>query len=64
LRENLPVSPKRRSVKPDLEMIPPDRALLVGCAAALVVLVHAVGWIWPLKLAAVAIPIAALLIMG
>jgi hypothetical protein len=44
--------------------IPPDHALLVFCTAVLVVLVHAVGWTWPLKLAAVAIPIAALLIAG
>jgi hypothetical protein len=42
--------------------IPLHHAVLVGCAALLVVLVRAVGWTWPLKAAAVAIPIAALLV--
>lgn len=33
---------------------------LIGCAVALAVLVYAEGWIWPLKAAAVVIPISLL----
>jgi hypothetical protein len=46
-------------VKHHLE-ISQDHVLLVDCAAALVVLVQACGWTWPLEAAAMAI--AALLI--
>ena len=35
--------------------------LLVGCAAALAALVYAEGWIWPLKAAAVIIPVSLLI---
>jgi len=35
--------------------------LLVGCAAALAVLVYAEGWIWPLKAAAIMIPVTLLI---
>jgi hypothetical protein len=35
--------------------------VLVVCAAALVGLVHAEGWIWPLKAAAVMIPVSILI---
>jgi len=35
--------------------------LLVGCAAAFAVLVYAEGWIWPLKAAAVMIPVTLLI---
>ena len=35
--------------------------LLVGCAAALAVLVYAEGWIWPLKAAAFMIPVTLLI---
>ena len=40
--------------------IPPWHAILIACAAALVVLVHVEGWIWPLKAAAVMIPVSLL----
>jgi hypothetical protein len=33
-------------------------AVLIGCIAALAALVHAEGWIWPLKAAAVMIPVS------
>jgi hypothetical protein len=36
-------------------------ALLVACAVALVALVYAEGWIWPLKAAAVMIPVSLLI---
>jgi hypothetical protein len=35
-------------------------AVLVGCALALLVLVHSEGWIWPLKGAALMIPLSLL----
>jgi hypothetical protein len=38
--------------------IPRRHAMLVVCAAALVGLVYAEGWIWPLKAAAVMIPVS------
>jgi hypothetical protein len=41
--------------------IPPRNALLVFCAAALVGLVLAEGWTWPLKAAAVMIPVSYLI---
>jgi hypothetical protein len=40
--------------------IGPREAMLVACTVALVVLVYAEGWIWPLKAAAVVIPISLL----
>lgn len=33
-------------------------ATLIACAAALALLVYAEGWIWPLKAAAVLIPVS------
>jgi len=39
-------------------VIPPRHAVLVACAAALVGLVYAEGWTWPLKAAAVMIPVS------
>jgi len=36
------------------------QAALVACTAVLLVLVYAEGWIWPLKAAAVVIPISLL----
>jgi hypothetical protein len=38
----------------------PRHAVLIACAAALVVLVHVEGWIWPLRAAAVMIPLSLL----
>ncbi|HXC91445.1 MAG TPA: hypothetical protein VNV18_14880 [Stellaceae bacterium] len=38
--------------------IPRRQALLLVCAAALAGLVYAEGWIWPLKAAAVMIPVS------
>ena len=38
--------------------IPPRNALLIACAVALVGLVYAEGWIWPLKAAAVMIQVS------
>ena len=35
--------------------------LLVGCATALATLVYVEGWIWPLKAAAVIIPVSLLI---
>lgn len=35
--------------------------LLVGCAAPLAALVYGGGWIWPLKAAAVIIPVSLLI---
>ena len=32
--------------------------VLIGCIAVLAVLVHAEGWIWPLKAAAILIPVS------
>jgi hypothetical protein len=40
--------------------IGPREAALVACAAALVLLVYFEGWIWPLKAAAVIIPLSLL----
>jgi hypothetical protein len=40
--------------------IPPRRAALIACAVALGGLVYAEGWIWPLKAAAVMIPVSLL----
>jgi len=40
--------------------IPPRHAVLIACAAALVGLVYAEGWVWPLKAAAVMIPVSLL----
>jgi hypothetical protein len=39
-------------------VLPPRHVLLIACAAALVGLVYAEGWIWPLKAAAVMIPVS------
>jgi hypothetical protein len=36
-------------------------ATLIVCAGALTVLVYAEGWIWPLKAAAVMIPVSLLI---
>jgi len=36
-------------------------ATLIVCAGALAVLVYAEGWIWPLKAAAVMIPVSLLI---
>jgi hypothetical protein len=41
--------------------VPPRNLVLVCCAAALVGLVFAEGWTWPLKLAAVMIPVSYLI---
>lgn len=38
--------------------IQPRQAALIVCAAALIGLVYAEGWIWPLKAAAVMIPVS------
>ncbi len=38
--------------------ITPRHAVLILCAAALVALVYAEGWIWPLRFAAVMIPVS------
>lgn len=39
----------------------PYLVALVVCAALLIGLVHAEGWIWPLKAAAVMIPVSILI---
>ncbi len=36
-------------------------AMLIACTAALAALVYAEGWIWPLKAAAVMIPVSLLI---
>jgi len=36
----------------------PRNVLLIACALALFGLVHAEGWVWPLKAAAVMIPVS------
>ena len=36
-------------------------AALIACVAALALLVHAEGWVWPLKAAAVIIPVSLLI---
>jgi hypothetical protein len=41
--------------------IGPREATLVLCAIVLVALVHAEGWIWPLKAVAVMIPVSLLI---
>jgi len=41
--------------------IPPYHAMLVLCALALLALVYAEGWTWPLKAAACMIPVSLLL---
>jgi hypothetical protein len=41
--------------------MPPRHAVLILCAALLVGLVFAEGWTWPLKLAAVMIPVSYLI---
>jgi hypothetical protein len=41
--------------------IRPHDVLLVVCSAALVALVYAGGWNWPLKAAAVMIPVSLLI---
>lgn len=41
--------------------IPPRDAVLILCALALLVLVYAEGWIWPLKAAACMIPVSLLI---
>ena len=38
--------------------IPSRHVMLIACALALIGLVHAEGWIWPLKAAAVMIPVS------
>jgi hypothetical protein len=42
--------------------LPARQAALLGCALAVVALIHAEGWIWPLKAAAIMIPVS--LIVG
>ena len=42
-------------------VIPPRHAVLIACAVALVGLVYAEGWTWPLKAAAVMIPVTFLI---
>ena len=42
-----------------IDISPYDAALIV-CALTLLALVHAEGWIWPLKAAAVMIPVSLL----
>lgn len=39
-------------------VLPPRHVVLLACAAALAGLVYAEGWIWPLKAAAVMIPVS------
>ena len=39
----------------------PREAALILCAATLVALVYVEGWIWPLKAAAVMIPVSLLI---
>lgn len=46
-------------MRPRLEIRLHEAALIV-CAVALVALVYAEGWIWPLKAAAVVLPITLL----
>jgi hypothetical protein len=41
-----------------LSLIAPRHAVLIACVAALAGLVYAEGWIWPLKAAAVMIPVS------
>jgi len=41
--------------------IPPYEAALIVCALTLLALVHAEGWIWPLKAAAIMIPVSLLI---
>lgn len=41
--------------------IPPRHIMLVLCALALAVLVYFGGWTWPLKMAAVMIPVSLLI---
>jgi hypothetical protein len=41
--------------------IPPFYAVLIVCTATLLALVHAEGWIWPLKAAACMIPVSLLI---
>ena len=41
--------------------IGPREAALICCSAALVALVYAEGWIWPLKAVAVMIPVSLLI---
>jgi hypothetical protein len=41
--------------------IPAYYAALIVCAVTLLVLVHAEGWIWPLKAAACMIPVSLLI---
>ena len=38
--------------------IPTHYLMLIACALALFGLVHAEGWIWPLKAAAIMIPVS------
>ena len=40
--------------------IPPQHLILAICAASLLGLVHAEGWTWPLKAAALMIPVSLL----
>jgi len=41
--------------------IGPHELVLAACVATLVVLVYAEGWIWPLKAAALMIPVTLLI---
>jgi hypothetical protein len=43
-------------------VIAPSQAVLIVCTVVFAILVAIGGWTWPLKLAAVAIPVAALLV--
>ncbi|HEV2098023.1 MAG TPA: hypothetical protein VGR45_03755 [Stellaceae bacterium] len=40
--------------------VPPRFAVLIACSVVLAGLVYAEGWVWPLKAAAVMIPVSAL----
>ena len=40
------------------DLILPRHAVLIACVVALAGLVYAEGWIWPLKAAAVMIPVS------
>jgi hypothetical protein len=42
--------------------LPPRQSLLLACGAAVAALVYVEGWIWPLKAAAIMIPVS--LIVG
>ena len=43
------------------DLVLPRHAVLIACVVALAGLVYAEGWIWPLKAAAVMIPVSFLI---